>query len=135
MHPPKWYESETVCGETPNLNETESKTFSDTKFFRYRIRYFFRYQFFSNNDPFFRYKFCLKPIPILFPIPKFSETNTDTLIVTYFFRNRYRYHLKTWKFLNHIWSFLDKNLWTGLCHWLNAETHSFPAMFNTWGSK
>ena len=39
------------------------------------------------------------------------------------------------KFQNRIWSFLDHYLWTGLCHCYNAETHSFPAMFNTWGPK
>ena len=29
-----------VCDDTQNLNETESENFSDTKLFRYRIRYF-----------------------------------------------------------------------------------------------
>ena len=42
-----------MCDETQNLNETESETF-------------FRYQFFP------------KPIPILFSIPNFFETDTDT---------------------------------------------------------
>ena len=40
-----------VCDDTQNLNETESETFFDTKFFRYRIRYFFRYQIFSIPNP------------------------------------------------------------------------------------
>ena len=85
-----------VCDETQNLNGTESETFFQSHFFsipnlilfsipiffRYRIRYFFWYQNFS------------KPIPILFPIPNFFETDTDTFIDTKIFRNRYR---KTWK--------------------------------------
>ena len=55
------------------------------KIFRNRYRYFFRYQFFS------------KPIPILFSIPHFFETNTDTFFDTKNFRNRYRYHQKNGK--------------------------------------
>ena len=31
--------NEAVCDNTKNLNETESETFSDTKYFRYRNRY------------------------------------------------------------------------------------------------
>ena len=54
--------------------------FSDTNFFRYRYRYFLRYQNFT------------KPIPILFSIPKLFET--DTFFHTKFFRNQYRYFLK-----------------------------------------
>ena len=46
---------------------SETDTFFDTKNFRNRYRYFFRYQIFP------------KPIPILFSIPKFSETDTDTI--------------------------------------------------------
>ena len=67
---------------------TKPKLFSDTKIFRYRIRYFFRYQ----NFP--------KPIPILFSIPKIFETDTDTFFETYFFRNRYRYFFETYFFRN-----------------------------------
>ena len=64
------------CDKTQNLNETKSKTFFDTNFFRYRIRYFFRYQ----NFP--------KPIPILFPIPKNFETDTNTIKNVEKFRTR-----------------------------------------------
>ena len=35
----------------PNFFDTESDTFSDTKFLRYRNRYFFRYQNFSIPNP------------------------------------------------------------------------------------
>ena len=35
----------------PNSFDTESDTFFDTKFLRYRIRYFFRYQIFSIPNP------------------------------------------------------------------------------------
>ena len=56
--------------------------FFDTKFFRNRYRYFFRYQIFS------------KPIPILFSIPIFFETDTDTFFDTKFFRNQYRYFFR-----------------------------------------
>ena len=60
----------------PIFFDTESDTYFDTKFFRYRIQYFFWYQNFS------------KPIPILFPIPKISETDTDTIKKMEKFRNR-----------------------------------------------
>ena len=63
---------------------------SDTSFMsivsRYQYLCFFRYQFFS------------KPIPILFPIPKKIETDTDTFSDTNFFRNRYRYFFRYQKF-------------------------------------
>ena len=65
--------------------KTDTDTLSDTKNFRNRYRYFFRYQNFS------------KPIPILFSIPKIFETDTDTFFDTKIFRNRYRYHQKKWK--------------------------------------
>ena len=70
------------------------KLFSDTNFFRYRIRYFFRYQFFfdTDTDTFFDTKFFPKPIPILLAIPKNFETDTDTFVDTKNFRNRHRYH-------------------------------------------
>ena len=71
------------CVTKPKIwTKPNPKLFSDTKFFRYRIRYFFRYQFFSI------------PIPILFSIPKFFETNTDTFFDTQIFRNRYRYFFR-----------------------------------------
>ena len=73
----------TVCDEIQNLNETESETFSDTKFFRYRIRYFFRYQI-------------------------FSKTNTDTFIDTKNFRNRYRYFFRYQIFPKPIYCFVCK---------------------------
>ena len=44
--------------------ETDTDTFIGTKFFRNWYWYFFRYQRF------------FKPIPILFPIPKYFETDT-----------------------------------------------------------
>ena len=82
-----WFRA--VCDETQNLNETESETFfryqffsilfSIPIFFRYRYRYFFRYQNFT------------KPIPILFSIPNFFETDTDTFFDTKKKRNRYQY--------------------------------------------
>ena len=52
------------------------------KIFRNRYRYFLWEQNFS------------KPIPILFSIPKFFETDTDTFFDTNFFRNRYRYFFR-----------------------------------------
>ena len=56
----------------PKFFDTESDTFFDTKIFRNRYRYFFRYQKFS------------KPIPILFSKPIFSETDTNTNYNTIF---------------------------------------------------
>ena len=61
----------TVCDDTQNVNETESETF-----FRYRIRYFFRYQIFSI------------PNPILFLIPNFFDTESETIKKMEKFRNR-----------------------------------------------
>ena len=62
-----------VCDDTRNLKETESETFFQTKYFRYRIRYFFRYQIF------------LIPNPILFSIPNISDTESDTFFDTKYF--------------------------------------------------
>ena len=64
---PKFFETDTFL--IPKILETNTKffetdTFFDTKNVRNRYRYFFRYQIFP------------KPIPILFSIPKFSETDT-----------------------------------------------------------
>ena len=51
----------------------------------------------TDTDTFFRYQFFSKPIPILFSIPKIFETNTDTFFDTKNFRNQYRYHQNNWK--------------------------------------
>ena len=78
------------CVTKPKIwTKSNPKLFSDTNFFRYRIRYFFRYQFFSetDTDTFFETKFFSKPIPI-------PSKNME-------------------KFRNRISSFLDQNLWTG----------------------
>ena len=69
------------CVTKPKIwTKPNPKLFSDTKFFRYRIRYFFRYQFFFDTDTdtffdtkffwnwyryFFRYQQISKPLPIL----------------------------------------------------------------------
>ena len=113
---------------------------------RNRIWNFFPKPFFfdTESDTFFDTNFFPIPNPILFLIPKFFETNTNTFSDTKFFRNRYRYFYRHQnfskpipknmeRFRNRIWNFLDQNLWTGHCY--NAETHSFPAMFKTWGPK
>ena len=91
---------------------TKPKFFSDTKYFWYRIRYFFDTNFFpipipilfsipkffeTNTETFSDTKFFSKPIPILFSIPKKFETDTNTFIDTKIFRNRYRYYQKQWK--------------------------------------
>ena len=77
-----WYQ----CVMKPKIwAKPNPKLFSDTNFFQYRIRYFFLYQFFS------------KQILILLSIPKIFETDTYTFFDTISFRNRYRYHKKTWK--------------------------------------
>ena len=73
-----------VCDNAQNLNETESETFSDTKFFRYRIRYFFWYQIFTI------------PNPILFSIPNFFDTESDTFLETKFFQYRILYSFWFW---------------------------------------
>ena len=54
-----------MCDETQNLNDTDSETF-------------FRYQIFS------------RPIPRLFSVPKFFETDSETFFGTHFFRDRFR---------------------------------------------
>ena len=81
------------CVTIPKIwTKPNPKLFSDTKFFRYRIRYFFQYRSFSDTDTFFdtkifrtryryffRYQIFSKPIPILFKIPTNFETDTDTI--------------------------------------------------------
>ena len=62
-----------VCDQTQNLNETEFATFSGTNFFRYRIRYFFRYQIFSDTDTFFDTKFFRNRYRYFFRYPKFPK--------------------------------------------------------------
>ena len=72
-------------------------------FFRNRYRYFFRYQKISkpipilfpipkkietDTDTFSDNNIFSKPIPILFSIPKISETDTDTIKKMEKFRNR-----------------------------------------------
>ena len=61
-----------VCDDNQNLNETESETF-------------FRYQIFPM------------PNPILFSIPNFFDTVSDTFFKTKFFRYRFWNHIKDWK--------------------------------------
>ena len=56
------------------------------RIFRNRYRYFFQNQIFS------------KPIAILFSIPNFFETDTNTFFDTKFFWNRYRYFFRYQKF-------------------------------------
>ena len=69
------------CVTVPKmLNDTDTDTFSGTKYFRYRYRYFFRYQIFSDTGSetfsgtkFYRYRFR-----DFFPVPNFSDTGSDT---------------------------------------------------------
>ena len=67
--------------------DSSSKTFSGTKFFRYRFRDFFPVPNFSDtgSDTLLRYQIFPIPVPRLF-----SGTN--------FFRYRFRYHQKNEKF-------------------------------------
>ena len=56
------------CVTIPKIwTKPNPKLFSDTKFIRYRIRYFFRYQIFTI------------PNPILFTIPNFFDTESETI--------------------------------------------------------
>ena len=56
------------CATIPKIwPKPNPELFSDTKFFRYRIRYFFRYQIFPI------------PNPILFSIPIFFDTESETI--------------------------------------------------------
>ena len=61
------------------------RLFFGTKFFRDRFRDFFRYQNFS------------RPIPRLFSVLIFFETDSETFFGTKFFRDRFRYHPKKCK--------------------------------------
>jgi len=63
--------------------KSESKTFFDTKFYRYRIRYFFQYQVFTI------------PNPILFPIPNFFDTESETIQKMKKFRKPRSYETET----------------------------------------
>merc|ERR1711983_763031 len=77
-----------------HFSGTGSETFSGTKFFRYRFRYFFTVPNFSDTgtETFFRSQIFPIPVPILFygtkffryryrdffPVPIFSDTGSDT---------------------------------------------------------
>ena len=77
------------CVTIPKIwTKPNPNLFSDTKYFRYRFRYFFRYQILSDteSDTFFYTKFFPIPNPILFSIPNFSNTESDTFFDTKFFR-------------------------------------------------
>ena len=80
--------------------------FSGTKYFRYRYRYFLRYQIFPipvprlfSDTKFDRYRFR-----DFIPVPNFSDTGSDTTIKMKNSRYRYLYgtgtHYKSLKFLN-----------------------------------
>ena len=73
----------TVCDETQKLNKTESKTFFPIPIF-----------FDTESDTFSNTNFFLKPTPILFSIPKFSETDTNPFFDNKIFWNRYRYFFR-----------------------------------------
>ena len=61
------------CVTKPKIwTKPNPKLFSDTKFFRYRIRNFFRYQIFSI------------PNPKLFSIPKIFDTEFKTFLIPIF---------------------------------------------------
>ena len=66
----------------------------------------------NDTYTFFRYKIFSITIPVLFPVPNFSDTGSETFFRyqilpipvpilfsgTKFFRYRFRYHEKKWKF-------------------------------------
>ena len=70
-----WWQ-DTVCGDTQNLNETESNFFSDTNFFD------------TESDTFLRYQIFTIPNPILFSVPNFFDTESETIKKMEKFRNR-----------------------------------------------
>ena len=73
----------------PNIFDSSSKTFSGTKFFRYRFRDFFPVPNFSDtgSETFFRYQFV--PIPVPIPPKKWKIPGTGN--------SRYRSHsAKEW---------------------------------------
>ena len=66
------------CVTVPKmLNDTDTNTFSGTKYFRYRYQYFFRYQIFPIPVPrLFRYQ--IFPIPVSIPPKKWKIPGTCT---------------------------------------------------------
>ena len=77
------------CVTKPKIwTKPNPKLFSDTNFFRYRIRYFCDTILRNRYQYFFRYQNFSKPIPILFSKPIFSETDTNTNYNTIFFQYR-----------------------------------------------
>ena len=60
-------------------------SFFGTKFFRDQFRDFLRYQI------------ILRPFPILFSVPIFFNTGSDTFFGTKYFWFRFRYHQKNWR--------------------------------------
>jgi len=125
---------EKQCVTRPKIwTKPNPDTFFDTKILRNRYQYFFRYQNFS------------KPIPILFSIPIFFETDTDTFFETKNFRNRYRYHPNNWnsfetdKFRNQnvtLWYLVTLVSWPGfICSTFNVCFQMFPQIACLWGCK
>ena len=76
MKPKIWAKPNPILFSIPIFFKTDFDTFIDTKNFRNRYLYFFRYQNF------------LKLIPILFSMPKISETDTNTIKKMEKFRNQ-----------------------------------------------
>ena len=81
-----------------------------------------------------------KPIPILCPIPKISETDTDTFFDTKIFRNRYRYFFRYQKFSkpipipsNKMEKFRNREVSKPKCHTLAfAILAMFKKTFEFW---
>ena len=64
----------------PNIFDTDTGTFSGTKFSRYRFRDFFPIPNFTDtgSETFFGTKFFRYRFRDFFPVPIFSDTGTDT---------------------------------------------------------
>ena len=93
----------------PKKSKPIPNTFFDTKIFRNRYRYFFQYQFFSKPIPILFLYFFFKLIPI--PSKKHG--------------NKFKPNLKLFQITLFDW----------ILSLINADTNSFPVMFNTLGPK
>ena len=107
------FDTDTGTFSVPNFSDTDSETLSNSNFYWYRFRTFFPVSNFSQTNRKMKIQFFCnhyKPskflyfgdknqflhqivpilVPRLFPVPNFSETNSETYFGTNFFRYRFR---------------------------------------------
>ena len=120
------------CVTKPKIwTKPNPKLFSDTNFFRYRYRYFFRYQNFSKPNPifFFDAKIFRNRYRYFFYTTKFSK---PILFYNKCFWNWYRYHQRNMKKLNKSETFLDNIFWLDIVIVIMPRLIAFQPCSTLW---